>query len=386
MTTSRSVRLLVIVILSAATALMAGVSLRANYLFGYGFGQSEEKAVVFGWANVAADLWKMSGLIVITGLWRAQQKRFAISLVPIWVLCLLWGLIGAVGVYAQDRTTLIGGRDAIAATYNDAKSELAEVEAKLRTLTRRTVGQVEAGIAAVLARPVMQGERVRGTVGKLSSNCTNDDRATAEACLEVAALREERAAAEVRVRLERRQAALRSALTKLREEGGSLAADPVAEVFAWLSRGLLSVRDIGFGFPLFFAFLIEIVSAFGPAGIVAYADATRAGGSRPQPAAAGRSTLIIDAASEQGSVVTWLLERGAPADGGRAIAAKELHADYELWCRRNHLAAMGLEAFIVAFDDMRDDPDLALTEKIRKFGTRYYGIRLIENAIVSHGR
>src|ERR1700680_3103492 len=104
------VRWMVIIVLSIATAGMVAVSLRANYLFGYGFGQTSEKAHVFGWANVAADLWKVSGLIVITSLWRANQKRFALSLMPIWALCLLWGLAGAIGVYAQDRTALIGGR------------------------------------------------------------------------------------------------------------------------------------------------------------------------------------------------------------------------------------------------------------------------------------
>ena len=59
MTTNESnqiVRWLVIIVLGAATAGMAAVSLRANYLFGYGFGQTAEKAQVFGWANVAADL------------------------------------------------------------------------------------------------------------------------------------------------------------------------------------------------------------------------------------------------------------------------------------------------------------------------------------------
>src|SRR4026208_492519 len=102
--TNLIVRWLVIAVLSAATVAMVAVSLRANYLFGYGFGQTAEKAHVFGWANVAADLWKVSGLIVITSLWRAQQKHFAVSLMPIWTLCFLWGLAGAIGVYAQDRT------------------------------------------------------------------------------------------------------------------------------------------------------------------------------------------------------------------------------------------------------------------------------------------
>jgi hypothetical protein len=265
---SRIVRWLVIIVLGTATTGMVAVSLRANYLFGYGFGQTPEKAQVFGWANVAADLWKVSGLIIVASLWRAKQIRFALTLVPIWLLCLLWGLTGAVGIYGQDRTALVGGREATAATYKDAEREVDEIEAKLKSLkSERTVAQIEAAIGAVLARPVMAGERIRGTVGKRSKNCTKEDKATAEACLEVAGLREERAAADERARLESRKATLRGQVTKLREGGGSLAADPVAELFAWLSRGQLSVRDIAFGFPLVFAFLRSFLPSGRPVSL-----------------------------------------------------------------------------------------------------------------------
>jgi hypothetical protein len=80
-------------------------------------------------------------------------------------------------------------------------------------------------------------------------------------------LREERAAADERARLESRKATLRGQVTKLREGGGSLAADPVAELFAWLSRGQLSVRDIAFGFPLVFAFLRSFLPSGRPVSL-----------------------------------------------------------------------------------------------------------------------
>jgi len=153
MTTTESnqfVRWMVIILLGVATIGMVAVSLRANYLFGYGFGQSPERAHVFGWANVAADIWKVLGLIVIAGLWRAQQKRVALSLMPIWVLCLVWGMAGAIGVYAQDRTALVGTRAATAATYKDAEQHLAEIDERLNALRQhRSRAEVEAAIAGV---------------------------------------------------------------------------------------------------------------------------------------------------------------------------------------------------------------------------------------------
>ena len=102
---------------------------------------------------------------MITALWRAKQRRSALMLAPIWVLCLVWGLAGAVGVYAQDRTELVGGKAAKVATYKDRERELKDLDSKLKLLgEQRDVAQVDAAIEAVFARPVMSGERVRDTV------------------------------------------------------------------------------------------------------------------------------------------------------------------------------------------------------------------------------
>ena len=61
-------RVSVIAALGVATGAMFFVSMRGNYLFGYGIGQTPEKRELFGWANVAADIWKAFGLIVLTVL------------------------------------------------------------------------------------------------------------------------------------------------------------------------------------------------------------------------------------------------------------------------------------------------------------------------------
>jgi hypothetical protein len=271
------------------------------------------------------------------------------------------------------------------ATYKDVELELAEVDAKLKSITiDRTVAQIDAAIAAVLARPVMSGERIRGTVGKLSNSCTKEDRVTTDACHEVASLREERAAAHERAVLESRKATLRAHISTLRDSGGALAADPLAELFSWLSRGQLSVRDIAFGFPLFLAFLIEIVSAFGPAGIVAYADATRR--TRQEMTTTRLDTarhdgLMLAAASdsEQGRVVDWMAERTEPTASTSAITIEELHADYQVWCHGRGLHAITANAFVEEFDRVREAPELS--GKIRKFGSRYYGIRLVNSNV-----
>ena len=383
---NQAVRWLVIGVLSVATAGMVLVSLRANYLFGYGFGQSEDKARVFGWANVAADLWKVTGLIVLMALWRARHWRTALSLAPLWVLCLGWGMAGAVGVYAQDRTALIGGREARVTTYKERAAQLQELDRKLsKAAATRSVAEVDAAIETIFVRPLLRAERVFSTVGRLSAQCTNGDRRVADACADVAALREERAAAERSAELERGRATLQGEVDRLREGGATTVADPVAELFAWLSRGQLSVRDIEFGFPLAFAFLVELVSALGPAAVVAYAEATHAvrdwQASKTQPDIARHGVLKPGEAwqeSEGGSLVAWLAERAVPSDEAAAISINELHADYQAWCAEKRVPGLARQAFAEDFDRVRDMPEMA--GKIRKFGTRYYGIRLVNYA------
>jgi hypothetical protein len=135
-------------------------------------------------------------------------------------VCLFFSVSSAIGIYVQERTALTGGREIKHASYGDAKSELAGIEAKLKVLgQQRTPAQVQAAIAAVLARPVMAGERVRGTVGTISINCTKSDTRTVAACAEIAELREEFATATQAAQLEADAITLRKQIGKLRDGG-----------------------------------------------------------------------------------------------------------------------------------------------------------------------
>ncbi len=157
---SRAVRWLVIFALSVATAGMFLISMRANYLYGRSIGQSPETQEALAWANVGADVWKGFGLIVVTVLWRARFRRAAITTGLTWFVCLSFSVSSAIGIYVQERTSLTGSREAKHVSYEDAQHELADVERKLEGLARhRSVGEVEAAIAGVLARPIVIADR-----------------------------------------------------------------------------------------------------------------------------------------------------------------------------------------------------------------------------------
>ena len=385
---SEAMRWFVIIVLSLATTGMFVVSMRANYLYGYGIGQTPETQLAIAWANVGADLWKGFGVIVVVALWRNARQRAAVAISLTWLVCLAFSVSSAIGIYVQERTALTNGREAKHASYADAQKELGEVETKIKGLgAPRAPAAVEAAIAGVLARAVAVGDRVRGTVGALSSNCEKNDTRTASDCVEVARLREELAQAVEGAHLEARATHLRQQVIALRERGASAAPDPVGEFWAWLTRGWLSVKDVGFGLPLAFALMIEMVSAFGPLGIVSYAEATRAPTESdmsrrvapergmPRIVATSRDSSLV--AKEIGRVVQYMADRTEPTSQASALGVDQLHADYEVWCMSKNLRALSVEDFVDEFDRVRESPQL--TGKIKKFGARYFGIAFMDS-------
>src|SRR5262245_61587729 len=103
---------------------MCAVSVRGNYLYGYGLGQTPEKRELFAWAHVAADVWKAFGLVAACALWRNKLRRAASVASLLWLGCLLFGINSALGVYVQDRVALVGSREATHATYREVEAEI----------------------------------------------------------------------------------------------------------------------------------------------------------------------------------------------------------------------------------------------------------------------
>lgn len=382
----RATHIIVVIALTLATAAMYAVSMRANYLYGYSIGLTPETKLAIAWANVGADLWKGFGLIVAVGLWRSNSKRTALLIGATWFACLLFSVSSAIGIYVQERSGLTSGREAQRISYQDAESELRKIEDALKTTRQRvSVGEVEANIASVLATPVLVGDIVRGTVATLSGNCSKHDPRTAHACAEIARLRGDLAMARDIARSEKRGRELREILIALRERGGVAASDPVGEFWSWLTRGLLSVKDVGFGLPLAFALVVEMVSAFGPFGIVAYVEATRHAPERDMSRHSATShdtsrllTTITDTDTNSDDIeqmIAYIAERTAPTDAANGVGVGELFTDYRAWCLRLRRLPLEVTAFARAFDQLCASAELNGT--IKKVGRRYFGIALV---------
>jgi hypothetical protein len=389
-TEAPGLRTFTIVVLATATVAMLALSMLTNATFGYRFGTTPVTAGVFAAANVIADVWKGLGLIIVAGLVRERHRSVAALLTLLWVVALSFGVASSMGVYVQDRTAMVGGREALQANLHGVERELKEEEAKVgQGGVAGDATQIEAAIEALFAKPVIVGERVRGTVGSVSIRCTRVDARTVEDCHRIAEFRATLVGATEASRRSVRIAELRQQVRELRERGASNPPDPVAELFAWMSHGLLSVRDVGFGFPVAFALLIELVSAFGPIGIATYAAATRTpvfGDAMASPATptalSGGIARIED--HSKGSVVDFVAEETVPAPETSAIGSDELYDAYMRWCRQKGRRMATPEAFTAEFDRLRELP--ALRGKIRKFGSRYFGIAVAREDRSQRGR
>ncbi len=299
-----------LVIGGVATAVMLLISMRLNFLFGYSLGQTPEKAWAFGFVSVVSDAWKGLGPIYIFSLIHMKRWPQVAAAASIWVVCLIYSVTSAVGVAVEDRTTRSGSRETLVMNYEETSAELERLEKKRKGLREhRSAAEVEAAINAVLSRPVESYQRIRGTVGDLSSNCQRVDARTAEACAEASKLREELAAANEERDLERRLSELRSQVRELRERGAVRTADPQAELLARISGGRLSPHDIGPGLSLLLAITIELVSAFGPAVLSTYAEATERNDCERH-------------SQQPGSVMDYLAERIEPAAGSETALRK----------------------------------------------------------------
>ena len=75
-----------------------------------------------------------------------------------------------------------------------------------------------------------------------------------------------------------------------------------------------------------------------------------------------------------GRVIEYMADRTEPREKG-TLGADELFGDYQVWCVSENLRALSLELFVEEFDEIRESPQLA--GKIKKFGTRYFGIAFV---------
>jgi hypothetical protein len=353
----------------AVLACLAG-SMSMNYLYGVSLGRTELESGVWGGLSIAFDALKACAPIYLVGAWRKREWARVVAGLIIVPGVIVYGLLSAVGFASESKGAVLGGREAVRAAYVDAERELKEQTLKRAALkTYRVAGEIEAAIAAVLARPVSVGERTRGTVGTLSSGCGRDDARAREACAEVATLRQELATAVEAGRLETRIAALRRQVGTLRERGAAIDPNPQATLLSRLTLGRVSPADVEGFKSIYVALLVEVVSTFGLLFVIERNELRRA-------LVEGRDKMLTvpTSAVSEGVPGRFVRECLEAADGER-VELGALHPAYAGWCGRLKLAALDVERFVAALEAGFASTDARM---IRDAGKVYvHGVRLV---------
>ena len=356
-----------------------------NFLAGHELGRSPEEAYVFATLGLGADGWKALGPVFIVALLRSHRRVIATLAVVVWIACFVVAVSGALGLAAKNRTAMTDARASTRSSFDVITRDLRELEIKRNRLgAQRTQGEIEARIATSLARPVVIGEHVRGTVSSISAACTKMDLRTATACAEISALREEVAAAKAAQELQVRIASLHEQAEQLRRDGGTGTADPQSHVIARLSRGLLAAHDVGLALMLAMVAMIELVSAFTPVVLTEYERSARASSvharavaadyDQPMSASDDLSSALVEPVllRQIGGIFDYMAERVRPSPSS-SIRRHELHADYVRWCEVGTRTALSDKEF---FDEFESICAEELRGSIHPVGNRYVGLML----------
>ena len=359
-----------------------------NFLAGHELGRSHQEAYVFAALGVGADGWKALGPVFIVALLRSHRRAIATIAAVVWIACFVVAVSGALGLAAKNRTAMSDARVSTRSSFDAITRDLRALEIRQNQLgAHRTQGEIDAHIATVLARPIVIGEYVRGTVSSLSTACTKTDLRTAVACAEISALREEVAAARAAHELQVRIASLREQAEQLRRDGGTGASDPQSHVIARLSRGILAAQDVGLALMLAMVAMIELVSAFTPVVLTEYGRSARATSVRELAVATDRDQPTLVATDlpsalmepvllrQIGGIFDYMAERVRPSPSS-SIRRRDLHADYVRWCEVGKRVALSDKEF---FDDFERICAEELRGSIHPGGNRYVGLVLTDD-------
>lgn len=345
-------------------------SIAINALAGSGYGRTPFESQVFAGLGVTADLWKALGPIFIVSLYQARRYLASCLAGAVWLTCVLFAITAAIGLAAQNRSGVVGGREAINLSYKSAVEEIAELERHRASISElRAPDEIESAIDVILMRPVAG----RGTVGSLSKACKTDMTRTRTACSEVAVLRQALATALEARRVDDRLQKLRQQTALLRERGGNLEADPQAHLISRLSFNRLAASDVGLVLILLLVGMVELISAFAPVVLHEFTstvrfsgDAVGRGRSRPsEPRTVEPAPFVPD-------LFEYLAERIVP-DSRSYVSLGALLSDFNDWCARHGLHLPSQEAFVSAFHKICERD---LRGKIVRTNAGYVGFRL----------
>lgn len=305
---------------------MCAVSGAMNYLFMASLGKTPLEGQVLGAASAAADVLKALLPFFIAWSWAAKRRVAAVSGTLAFLFFAGFSLLSAIGFAADNRGTLVDGREGISQAYTRVQRSLGEAETRRNALpTHRPATVVTEEIGAH-----RQNRRWNAT-----KECANATEGESRAfCAEYFRLRAELAAAQESQRLSDQIATLQAESATLRENGAGQDSDPQTSLLSRIT-GQKS-EPVRLALTIAVALLVEIGASLG---------LFLASGHLARPVLAA-SALPAEMAA--GCVEEFCLEALTAAPRA-SLTMDELLGAYQAWCTTKNVRALDAAAFRSAF-------------------------------------
>lgn len=309
-----------------AALIMCAVSGAMNYLFMASLGKTPLEGQVLGAASAAADVLKALLPFFIAWSWAARRIVAAASGTLAFMFFAGFSLLSAIGFAADNRGTLVDGRERISDEYNRVQSSLGDAEARLSALpAHRPASVVDEAIGAQ-----RQNRRWNAT-----KDCTNATEGESRVfCADYFRMRAELAAAQEFDRLSGQIATLQAESAKLRADGAGQDSDPQTSLLSSITGQ--EHEFVRLALTIAAALLVEIGASLG---------LFLASGHRVP---AIPTTTASPAARPAGCVEEFCLE-ALTAASRSVLTTDELFRAYHYWCASGGLDALDEPAFRANF-------------------------------------
>lgn len=310
----------------AAALVMCAVSGAMNYLFMASLGKTPLEGQVLGAASAAADVLKALLPFFIAWSWAAKRMVAAVSGTLAFLFFACFSLLSAIGFAADNRGTLVDGREGISQAYDQVQRSLGEAETRRNSLPAHRP-------AVVVTEEI--GAHRQNRRWNATKECANATEGESRAfCAEYFHLRAELAAAQESERLSGQIATLQAESATLRENGAGQDSDPQTSLLSHITGQ--KPEPVRLALTIAVALLVEIGTSLG---------LFLASGHLARPVAAA-STLL--SARPAGCVEEFCLEALVAAPHS-SLTKDELYDGYQHWCAGKDVSALDAAAFRIAF-------------------------------------
>lgn len=301
-----------------ALVLMA-VSAYMNYQFMLGQGKTLTDGQVYGAASVAMDMFKALAPFFFYWAWRSGRYVVAGVGFAVWVAFSTFSLISAIGYSAENRAAVSGSKEAITATYQDAKNELESAREK-----RKLLGAVQP-VSSVASRleAMKQHKRWNSTKGCTDATAT----ASREFCTKYFEIKGTMGAAVEVGRLDKKIDVLQAEINRLRKAGAGGDSDPQLGILKTLSG--LEMGTVKTSIVTFIAILIEIGSSLGLFLATNHSQIFKR--YKLENTADSKEADMEQVKYDYGNLAIYLQGRTMGGDGFHTTLS-EIYYGYVLWC------------------------------------------------------